>query len=80
MTDLVAYSNEELQGMNAWCLFPSHSAPLVAEQLRVQSEQPYQVHVRRKDGSEILVELKGINFDIAGEPARAILARELDEN
>ena len=78
MIDMLGYGAEELLGMNAWSLFPARSAPIVAEKLKQRSEEPYQVYVRRKDGSEFLAELKGINFDIAGESARAILARELN--
>jgi PAS domain S-box-containing protein len=77
LADLVGYTISELQGMNAWNLFPPQSAAIVTEQLNKKSETPYRVDVKRKDGSVVRVELKGINFDIAGEPSRAILAREL---
>jgi PAS domain S-box-containing protein len=77
LADLVGYTISELQGMNAWNLFPPQSVAIVTEQLALRSESPYQVDVKRKDGSLVRAELKGINFDIAGEPARAILAREL---
>lgn len=80
MAELTGYSIDELQGFNAWSLFPPQSAAIVTEKLKTKSEEPYQVMVRRKDGSLALMELKGINMEVAGEHVRAILARPVEED
>jgi len=79
MAELTGYSRAELEGFNAWSLFPPQSAAIVTEKLQTKSEQPYQVLVRRKDGSLAMMELKGINMEVAGEHVRAILARPVEE-
>jgi len=79
LADLVGYSMSELEGMNAWSLFPPQSAAIVTQHLQNRSEQPYQVLVRHKDGSLIMMELKGININVADEFVRGILVRPIDD-
>lgn len=73
--ELLGYVTKELEGMNAWNLFPPHSVGVVTQNLLNKSEQPYRVDARRKDGSLVHVELCGINFEITGEPLRAVMAK-----
>lgn len=74
---LVGCTVADLLGMNAWTLFPRASATTVMEKLTSRDESPYQVIARRLDGTEIRVELKGIETELAGEPVRVVLLREV---
>ncbi|MGD8483682.1 MAG: PAS domain S-box protein [Thioalkalispiraceae bacterium] len=77
LADYTGYSMDELEGMNAWKLFPPESATVLMENLQCQSEQPYQVKARHKDGSLFEIELKATNFELSGEPVRAVLVRRV---
>ena len=76
--DIVQYTEDEILGLNAWLLFPPESIELITQKLKEKSTSPYQVRARTKDGSLIEVELKGINFELAGEQARAILVKVIN--
>ena len=78
LADMTGYSIEELEGMNAWYLFPSESAEILMQNLKTMSEEPYQVTALKKDGTKYEVVLKGINFDLSGEVVRAVLIKELN--
>ncbi len=72
VAEITGYSLEEIVGLNAWRLFPPASIPIVKERLTHLSEEPYQVLIQKKDGKQLMVELKGKNIDIAHEQFRAI--------
>lgn len=77
LADLTGYSVDELEGMNAWRLFPPESSEILMQNLKAMSETPYQVTAVKKDGSKYEVELKGINFELAGDIVRAVLIKEI---
>lgn len=77
LADMTGYSMSELEGMNAWRLFPYESSELLMKNLKSMSEKPYQVTALRKDGSKYQVELKAINFELTGDIARAVLIKEI---
>ena len=74
---MTGYSVNELEGMNAWRLFPTESSDILMQNLKTLSEKPYQVTALKKDGTKYQVELKGINFELSGEIARAVLIKEV---
>lgn len=76
--NITQYSQKEIIGLNAWLLFPAKSIDTVIKNLTEQSTVPYQVVALKKDGTEFVVELKGINFELAGEPVRAILVKQIE--
>lgn len=77
LADMTGYSIDELEGMNAWRLFPPESSELLMQNLKTMSEVPYQVAALKKDGTKYEIELKGINFDLSGDVARAVLIKEI---
>ncbi|MEJ2143203.1 MAG: PAS domain-containing protein [Gammaproteobacteria bacterium] len=77
LADMTGYSVDELEGMNAWRLFAPESANLLMQNLKTMSEAPYQVTAIRKDGVKYEVELKGINFELSGDMARAVMIKAL---
>ena len=76
-TNMFGYRRDEIAGVNAWTLFTPGSAKLLTEHLMSKSEAPYQVTARRKDGSTFRVELKGKDSELAGEPIRTVLLKEV---
>jgi PAS domain S-box-containing protein len=76
--DLFGYSIDELVPSNAWLLFPPQSVEALMQHLVSKSTESYTVTARRKDGSLFRVELKGRDFEHAGEPVRAVLLRAVD--
>lgn len=77
LSDMTGYPIDELEGMNAWRLFPAESSELLMQNLKTMSETPYQVAAIRKDGTRYNIELKGINFELSGEVVRAVLIKEV---
>jgi len=75
--DIFGYTADEMVGMNAWLLFKPESANALMKHLVEKSEVPYRVKGLRKDRAEINVELKGKDFEILGEPVRAVLVRRV---
>lgn len=75
--DMFGYTQDEIPGLNAWLLFSQKSAESLMEHLMKKSQEPYTVTGLRKDKSEFEVELKGYDFEIAGEPVRAVALKVL---
>lgn len=75
--DLFGYSEEEIPGMNSWLFFKPESAPIIMQHLVSKSTDPYRVKAVRKDKTEFEVELKGKDFEIDGEPIRAVLMKKV---
>jgi PAS domain S-box-containing protein len=73
--ELFGYSVDELLPCNAWLLFPPQSTRALMQHLLSKSTEAYTVVARRKDGSLFQVELKGRDFEVDGEPVRAVLLR-----
>jgi PAS domain S-box-containing protein len=67
----------DLTGLNAWTLFPPASAPVLKEMLAQRATDPYRVVARRIGGEHFHVEIKGREFELEGEPLRAVLLREI---
>ena len=76
--EMFGYAEEDIVGLNAWILFPPSSAETLMKHLMEKSEEPYQVIAKRKDGSLFKVELKAINSELAGEPIRTVLVKEIN--
>lgn len=75
--EMFGYSPDEMVGMNSWTLFPPQSAEALLKHLITRSEAPYSVDAVHKNGSLFRVELVGKDFEVAGEPVRAVLLRRL---
>ena len=77
--NMFGYSMDEIVGLNAWTLFTPGSAELLTKHLMSKSEAPYQVTARRKDGSTFKIELKGRDSELAGEPIRTVLLKQVEK-
>ena len=75
--DMFAYSRDEMVFMNAWKLFPAESVSDLMHHLVTKSEEAYGVKACHKNGSLFTVELKGNDFEIAGEPVRSVLLKKI---
>ena len=75
---LVGCEPETLTGMNAWALFPAASLPLVRAKLAAHATMPYRVIARRLNGEQFLIEIRGTEFGLNGEPVRAVMLREVE--
>lgn len=77
VADMFGYDIDEFIGMNAWLLFTHESVQALMQHLVEKSEEPYEVTGVRKDKSEFKVLLKGHDFEIAGEPVRAVMLNKI---
>ena len=75
--DLFGYSIDEMIGLNAWTLFPASSADTLMDKLTSKSTDAYQVMAKRKNRDLFNLELKGRDFEYAGEPVRVVLLKEV---
>ena len=75
--EMFGYTEDEVFGMNAWRLFNGESFETIMQHLLEKSEEPYQVQGVKKDKTEFNVELKGKDFEVHGEPVRAVMIRKL---
>lgn len=75
-TDIFGYSYDEFLFMNAWKLFSHESINDLMHHLVTKSKEPYRVTAIHKDGSHFSVELKGNDFEIAGQPVRSVLLKK----
>ena len=73
----LGYSEEEMQGFNAWLLFTPESGPALMEHVSTRSEEPYQAMARHKNGTTFAVTLKGHNFTLEGEALRSVLFKKV---
>ena len=69
--------SEEVIFMNAWKLFTLDSVDVLMQHLLKKSEEPYVVKAYHKDRSIFEVELKGRDFEIAGEPVRSVSIKKV---
>ena len=76
---MFGYSEEELIYMNAWRLFTTESVQALMQHLLQKSQEPYVVTGIHKDKSRFKVELKGNDFEFAGEPVRVVLLRRVEK-
>jgi PAS domain S-box-containing protein len=72
---ILGCERNELIGLNSWKLFPAEFASTLMQNLMQQSEQPYQVNLRDLQGRIFPIELKGRNFEMAGESVRVVLVK-----
>ena len=75
--DMFGYTKDEVFGLNAWRLFSSDSAETIMQHLVEKSEEAYQVKGVKKNKIEFDVELKGKDFELRGDPVRAVLLKRL---
>ncbi len=75
--DMFGYTPGEMVFMNAWKLFSLESVNDLMHHLMTRSQEPYRVKAIKKDGSFFFVELKGKDFEIAGEPVRSVLLKKI---
>ena len=78
-SDIFGYSEQDVFGMNAWMLFATRSVQTLMQRLAEKYEQPYQVYGRHRDGTEFLLELKGREIELGGEPIRIVQLRRLTD-
>jgi len=71
---------DDLIGLNSWSLFPAEFAATLMQNLMQQSQQPYQVNLRDLHGRIFPIELKGRNFEMAGESVRVVLVKLLQDS
>jgi PAS domain S-box-containing protein len=74
---LTGYAVEEMNGINAWTLFPPQSVNILMQKLAEGTEEPYQILAKRRNGQIIRIEIKGINFQLQAEPVRAVLLKQI---
>ena len=74
---MFGYAEDELIGMNAWRLFNSDSFDEIMHHLVEKSEEAYQAKAIKKDKTEFIIELKGKDFEVYGEPVRAVMLRAI---
>ena len=75
--DIFGYLRDEMIFINAWKLFASESVNDLMHHLLTRSEDAYQVKARHKDGSYFIVELKGKDFEVAGQPVRSVQLKKI---
>ena len=75
--DMFGYTKDEVFGMNAWRLFSDESFETIMQHLVEKSEEPYQVKGVKKDKTKLDLELKGKDFELHGEPVRAVMIKKL---
>lgn len=75
--DMFGYTEDEVFGMNAWRLFSDESFETVMQHLAEKSEEPYQIKGIKKDKTKFDLELKGKDFELHGEPVRAVMMKKL---
>ncbi len=79
LADLFGYSLAELIGMDGWQLFTPESRDLIQQRIRQGTEEPYEVTGVRKDGTRLIVEVRGRDTLYRGRPARVVAIRDLTE-
>jgi PAS domain S-box-containing protein len=67
---MTGYSRSELLGMHGWDLMLPEYQEVARQQALSGSENPYEVVIRRKDGTTFLAEARGRAFNYMGRPAR----------
>lgn len=72
VADMFGYELDDITGMNAWVFFSSKSADVIMKHLFEKSRAPYTVIGVKKDKTEFEVEIKGLDFEIEGEPVRVV--------
>lgn len=77
IADMFGYAEDEFFGMNAWRLFSTDSVKKIMQHLLEKSEESYQVKGVKKDKTQFDVELKGVDFELSGDPVRAVMLRRL---
>ena len=70
--EMFGYTPDELIYINAWLFFHPSGMGAILHHLLSKSEEPYSADALHKDGSHFVVELKGKDFEIAGEPVRSV--------
>jgi PAS domain S-box-containing protein len=77
---MFGYEPGELLGKNVIdLLVEPESREIIIGHMQTGSEEPYEAKVRKKDGSTLLVELRGRNLDYKGRPVRVISAHDITE-
>jgi PAS domain S-box-containing protein len=74
---MTGYEPEEVLGMNVMCFVAPGSQELVAAHIAAGTEACYRAVGRRKDGSEIAVEIVGRMCTFRGAPARLAAMRDI---
>lgn len=79
LSDLSGFSRDELMGMSGFKLLTPESAEIVKEKMSSGSEAPYEVVARRRDGSEIAVELCAKEIHLEGRAYRIVAIRDISD-
>jgi rsbT co-antagonist protein RsbR len=82
---LMGYTMEETLGRSAMEFAAPESRDLVVHNIRSGNEEPYEVTMIRKDGSRILVQVRGLSLEYRGRTVRVaalqdITSRRKDED
>ncbi|MDB6109568.1 MAG: hypothetical protein JWR69_1318 [Pedosphaera sp.] len=78
--EMFGYEPEELLGKNIIdLLVEPESRETIVEHMQTGSEEPYEARVRKKDGSILLVELRGRNLGYKGRLVRVVSAHDITE-
>jgi PAS domain S-box-containing protein len=77
--DMLGYSMDEMIGNNGWLLAEPNSMDKIMHRITTKSKDAYQTNMLHKDGTVFPVEIKGSDFEVAGEPVRIGLIKEIKE-
>jgi len=78
LCDLTGYEKNEIVGKELTTIFVEESKKVILEKVAQQSEEPYEVEIRHKEGHPILVEINPKNIELAVGKARVASVRNLE--
>lgn len=77
--DLLGYGRHAAIGMNAIELYPPETQVVVHHLIQANYDQPYEVMLRRHDGSTFIGEVRSKSMQAQGSLARVIAIRDISE-
>ena len=79
LCELGGYSWHELVGRDGFELIAPEQRELVYRNLLAEYDRPYEIEVRRRDGTRIPVEVQGRSFPYRGQVQRVVAIRDIRE-